>query len=425
MRIAPSATILAFLLTAILPVSASAQVTTKTEGLSLNDTLVQLLKPISPAPVGEAVAFATAIEIATTPFGTTSGGFVFKLDPTTGLRVQSASTFGPSFAERALTTGAGKMNVAANLTIATYDRLGDFNLSGMQLSSIKGASNAVTRTGNASLVMSSQTLVITGTAGVTDDLDIGVAVPLVKVKVDGLSWVQRADDVVALRATGSGIASGLGDIAATAKYRFLKFGQDQPDPGGMAFSLVYHMPTGNRANLRGLGMHRALGSVVYSSGRGKFRPHGNVGFEWWEKGLTVQSSVSGVTPYSTVEARHMLQYAAGAEFEATPRITLIVGRPGPPLPGRRPDRHAVVHDAARRRGRCRHLRRGGCDRQRNSETGAGAGPEVECEGHVPAVTERANPNRRQQLVRQVHAGVGSGVDVLARRVSDRQACPGD
>jgi hypothetical protein len=324
MRIAPSATILASLLTVLLPVRASAQVTTKTEGLSLNDTLVQLLKPISPAPVGEAVAFATAIEIATTPFGTTSGGFVFKLDPTTGLRVQSASTFGPSFAERALTTGAGKMNVAANLTIATYDKLGDFALSGMQLSSIKGASNAVTRTGNASLVLSSQTLVITGTAGVTDDFDIGVAIPLVKVKVDGLSWVQRADGVVALRATGSGIASGLGDIAATAKYRFLKFGQDQPDPGGLAASLVYHMPTGNRANLRGLGMTRALGSIIYSSGRGKLRPHGNVGFEWWEKGLTVQSSVSGVTPYTTVEARHMLQYAAGAEFEASPKFTLLV-----------------------------------------------------------------------------------------------------
>jgi len=324
MRIAHSVTVPAVLLALLVPVVASAQVTTKAEGLSLNDTIVQLLKPISPAPVGEAVAFATGLEIATAPFGTTSGGFVFKLDPTTGLRVQSASTFGPTFAERALTTGAGKMSVAANLTIATYDRLGDFSLSGMQLSSIKGASNAVTRTGNASLVMSSQTLVMTATAGITDDFDLGIAVPMVKVKVDGLSWVQRADNVVALRATGSGIASGLGDMALTAKYRFMKFGKDQPDPGGLAVSLVGHMPTGNRANLRGLGMYRALGSLIYSSGTGKFRPHGNVGFEWWEKGLTVQTSLSGATPYTTAETRHMLQYAAGAEFEAAPKFTLLV-----------------------------------------------------------------------------------------------------
>ena len=30
------------------------------------------------------------------------------------------------------------------------------------------------------------------------------------------------------------MTSGLGDIAVGAKYRFLKFGKDQPDPGSLA-----------------------------------------------------------------------------------------------------------------------------------------------------------------------------------------------
>ena len=30
-----------------------------------------------------------------------------------------------------------------------------------------------------------------------------------------------------------------------------------------------------------------MGSVLFSSGKGKIRPHANGGFEWWEKGLVV------------------------------------------------------------------------------------------------------------------------------------------
>lgn len=322
MRIEPSATIPGLLLALILSVPASAQTVTTTEGLSLRSTVIQLLQPTAAAPVGEAVAFATAMEVTTAPLGTSSGGFVFKLDPTTGLKIRTASTFGPSFAERALTTGAGKMSVGVTLTVATYDKLGDFSLAKMQLSSIKAASNEVSRTGNASLVLSSQTVVMTIAAGATDNLDIGVAVPMVKVKLDGLSWVQRADDVVALRATGAGIGSGLGDIAVIAKYRFLRFGQGQPDPGGLAFMLTSRLPTGNRENFRGLGINRTLGSVIFSSGTGRFRPHANAGFEWWEKGIGVRSRIDA--KYTDVEARHQVQYAVGAEFEAAPKLTLLV-----------------------------------------------------------------------------------------------------
>src|SRR5262245_61001991 len=112
---------LAIVLVAILPASVRAQQVTTQENLSLRSTVVELLRPLAAAPVGEAVAVATALEVATTPFGTSSGGFVFKLDPTTGLQVRTATTFGPTFAERALTTGAGKIAVGANLIVATYD----------------------------------------------------------------------------------------------------------------------------------------------------------------------------------------------------------------------------------------------------------------------------------------------------------------
>jgi hypothetical protein len=48
--------------------------------------------------VGEAIALTTVLEIGTQPFGSSSGGFIFKLDPTTGLLARTATTFGPVIA---------------------------------------------------------------------------------------------------------------------------------------------------------------------------------------------------------------------------------------------------------------------------------------------------------------------------------------
>jgi len=301
---------------------ASAQLTTTTEGISLNETLSGLTGLGAPeflGAIGEGIGFATALEVATAPTGSSAGAFVFKPDPATGLLVRTATTFGPSFAERALTLGEGKVSVSANLAVATYDKLNTVDLRQFQISRISGDVAGATVTGLASLVMSSETVTIAGVIGAAENLDILITVPMVKVKLDGISWVELGDGVVAARAEGGGIASGLGDVGVGAKFRFLKFGPDQPDPGGLAFLINGRLPTGNRENFRGLGIARVLGSVLFSSGKGKLRPHANVGFEWWEKGVSVPS-----IPVGIAEARHQIQYAAGIEFEAGPKLTMLV-----------------------------------------------------------------------------------------------------
>ena len=67
--------------------------------------------------------------------------------------------------------------------------------------------------------MSSTTLVIGGTVGVTDALDVGVAIPMVKVQVSGLSTLVNGAGAEVRTAKGGGTASGLGDVAAMLKYR--------------------------------------------------------------------------------------------------------------------------------------------------------------------------------------------------------------
>src|SRR5262249_30882027 len=104
-------------------------------------------------------------------------------------------------------------------------------------------------------------------------------------------------------------------------YRFLSFGEGQPDPGGLAFMVSMRLPTGQKENLRGLDITRTQLSFIASGGRGRFRPHGSAGYEFRSKGVTVTSDLPSD---HSVTARHQLLFAGGLELEAAPKCTLLV-----------------------------------------------------------------------------------------------------
>ena len=144
---------------------ASAQKVTVVPGLTARQVLVQLGDPASSYPVGEAIALTSATEIATAPFGTSSGGFVFKLDPATGLLARTTTTFGPSFTERAMTSGEGKVSVGATFNSTTLRRAERL----LALQSPAGHQSrrlppAASRTGTANLDITAKTLAISATA---------------------------------------------------------------------------------------------------------------------------------------------------------------------------------------------------------------------------------------------------------------------
>jgi hypothetical protein len=297
-----------------------AQKVTTVPDLTGKQVLIQLANPAVAIPVGEIIAAMTATEIATAPFGTSSGGFVFKLDPSTGLLARTTTTFGPSFTERALTSGEGAVSAGATFSNTNYDKLSDFSLSSLPVGTVTGSGLAA-GTSTANLKLTSNTVAMSGTVGVTPNFDVGVVVPLVTVKVSGISTLINPGGVVARVATTDSVFSGLGDVAAIAKYRFVKFkGPELPDGGGVALFVAMRLPTGSRDNLRGLGITRTLASVVTSFGRGPVRPHGSVGFEYWSKSVDVTSGSAG----SGVSLRHQLQYNGGIEIAAAPKLTLLV-----------------------------------------------------------------------------------------------------
>jgi hypothetical protein len=336
MRIIRSAIGLALPLVLVFAAAASAQTappiqgtTTTTPTLSLADTLTALTRPVGTANIGNAIGLATELGIGTAPFGASSGGFLIKLDPSTGLQVRTATTFGPSFAERALTSGDGKLSVGVNFASATYDRLDKLHLDSLQVWNVAGTA-AATRTGTTNLEITTKTVVASARMGVTEKLDVGVFVPFISTEVKGTSTLVDGTGRITTFVQGNAKSNGLGDVAGLAKYRFYSFGSGLPDPGGLAVMFLMRLPTGDEANLRGLDSTRTFVSFIASSGAGRFRPHGNVGYGYWSKGVSVASdyAVNG-----SVEARHQIEYAAGVELEAAPKVTLLLDLLGGSIQG--------------------------------------------------------------------------------------------
>ena len=291
------------------------------EGLTLAQTLGVLARTAGGPAAASALALATSLEVGTTPLVTASPSFTYKVDPATGLRVRQATTFGPTFSERALTSGEGKVALYASVTAASYGQIGDFDLERLQVTNATGATAATSRRGLASLVLQAETLLMSTSVGVTDKLDLSVGVPLVRMTVDGITWMEDGNEKVLTLAQGAGTSTGLGDMAVSAKYRLTSFGEGPPDPGGVALVATVRLPTGDRENFRGLGITRTMVSAVVSTGKARFRPHGNVGFDFWSEGFEAITNDAG---RSSVSARHQFAYAAGFEFEAAPKLTLLV-----------------------------------------------------------------------------------------------------
>jgi hypothetical protein len=106
-------------------------------------------------------------------------------------------------------------------------------------------------------------------------------------------------------------SAGIGDIAIFGKYQLWKH-----DNGGVAAAVELRFPSGDKNELRGLGVTRTLAALVWSKG-GRISPHANVGYEFWSDNVPIAADGS-------VFAKNQAKYAVGVEFEASPRATVVV-----------------------------------------------------------------------------------------------------
>jgi len=242
-----------------------------------------------------------ALELATVPVSSSAGGFTYRLDPTLGTVVRSSDSFGPFFAERSLTSGRNQASLAVGYLSTTFENIDGRNLrDGTMVStaSILRGEAAPFDIETVALRIRTDTMTLTGNYGVTDRLDIGGAIPFVRVSLQG----QRVDTYRGrelLQATGSASASGLGDVVVRAKYNLLRDGAS-----GLAVAGEARLPTGNEQDLLGAGRTTLTPRLIGSYERARVGIHGELG-------------------YSFREVSDSLGYAVAVTVVAVPRLTLV------------------------------------------------------------------------------------------------------
>ena len=273
---------------------------------------------------------AIVSQLSSYPLGSSSGGFSYTFDPTLGTYTRSTTSFGPSFAERAVTLGRRRWNAGANYQHVAFHSFesqdldnGDikFYLTHQPLGQNAFFEGDIIQTA-ISLDLSNDTFVVFGNYGITNRLDVGIAVPIVRVSMSA-----RNDATILRLATGDtgpasaihtfpggaststftdgGTASGIGDILFRSKYHFYRAAG-----GGLAAAVDVRTPTGDEDNLLGTGTTQTRLLFIGSGTRGTFAPHFNVGYTW-----------SGTSSNPFLNITDEFNYAIGTEYAPSPKVT--------------------------------------------------------------------------------------------------------
>jgi hypothetical protein len=301
--------------------------TTIASGLGLPDVI------LVPELRGQISTLATlaSLEVSTAPLGTASGGFTYTFDPGTGTFVRSSDSFGPSFSRRSLTGGRARASWGVNWLHAGYDTLAGLSLHNGDLRIAQHASRLAVSTQepdlpvdhtSLTLDLSSDTFVGFAMYGVARDLDVSIAVPIVRVALAGdVAFVDPAGRDITpgghLLTLPRMSATGVGDIALTAKYRVWR-----QAAGGAAVEVTGRLPTGDVNELRGTGVTRTAVSGIWSGAVGRLAAHATGGYEVWAQEVSI-------TEGGTIAVRNQVLYSGGVEIVPHRRATInleLVGR---------------------------------------------------------------------------------------------------
>ncbi|MGE0555639.1 MAG: transporter [Gemmatimonadales bacterium] len=239
---------------------------------------------------------AIGVSVSNIPISAASGGAIWGRSAQ-GLPVRTETSSGPVFAERGQTLGRGRLLFATSMNHFDYRSIRGVPLDGLVLTfthedndpaglgNPNFESDIIEVRTNIGLSVTSITSVLS--YGLTDFLDLSVAVPLVRTSLDGTSEAQiipfenptphffGTDENPLLRVTtsASGSSTGVGDIALR-----LKLGVANR-PGG-AFALLgdVRLPTGKEEDFLGAGGTSFSVLGVGSLRSGAFSPHLNAGY---------------------------------------------------------------------------------------------------------------------------------------------------
>jgi hypothetical protein len=282
---------------------------------------------------------ALTSQLATVPLPSPASGFTYTFNAGTGTFVRSTKSFGPILADRGETIGRGKIAFGYTYQFFSFDHLDGISLSNVPAvfthdsPELGGGRADVVSTANTVEATVSQ---LTGalTYGVTDRIDVSLAVPVVRTRLSLLSnatihrvgtgsnlGVHYFRDEDAIGGYGStrqyyaeASAGGVGDLVARVKATLMREGSR-----AFAAGVDVRMPTGDEKNLLGSGAPGVRPFAAVSASLGPFAPHANVAYQWnGESGLA-----GDVRTGSKADLPDQFIYALGADVLVAERLSIV------------------------------------------------------------------------------------------------------
>jgi hypothetical protein len=249
----------------------------------------------------DTISRALGANLATLPVTSSSGAFVYRLNPALGTMERATQSFGPFFIERALTAARHQASFGM-----TYQFLHFTSLDGRSLrdgSLVTTANQFTDETApfdvdQLTLNVDASVATLYGNVGMTDRIEIGFAVPFVALMLDG-SRVNTYRGRTFTQATASARATGLADMVVRTKYTLV-----DDNASGLAAAVDVRLPTGRREDLLGSGSAALKFSGIGSIDRGRTSAHANGGV-----------SVGGLT--------REISYGTAVTYAATGRVSVV------------------------------------------------------------------------------------------------------
>ena len=265
------------------------------------------------------------VNLTSAPLSTSSGGFVYRFNEQLGVVERAADTFGPFFVERALTGGKGHPSFGVTASETSFDQLDGRPLRDGSLVTIADQFRDETvpfDTESLTLKIRSSGMTFFGSIPVTSNFEIGAALPLLRLELDGARLNVYRGATFA-QASASATASGIGDMALRGKYVFYADGAT-----GIAAIGEIRLPTGDEQNLLGAGKTGYRVTALASYEPSRFAVHLNLGAAGGgvSNELTMgAAALAAVSPRLTLSGEFLGRHVSelrGLEFVSAPHPTI-------------------------------------------------------------------------------------------------------
>jgi hypothetical protein len=283
------------------------------------------------------------VQLSQVPLASPVSGFIFA----NGV-MQEATSFGPVLADRAETLGRHKLFLGASYEYFDFDKADDVNLKSFGAVFTHEQEPTICQTIPSTPcldgepiytrdIVSTQNridikvhqITLVGTYGLSDKLDISLAVPVVNARIGMTSnatiynfeppppnhtfapitnnpretYINEFNAIL----TNSSSATGIGDLRLRGKYVAWR---DAKERSAIAVGLDLRLPTGDAYNFLGSGTWGLRPFVIYSYSA-RVSPHASAGFEG--NGDSILAGTVTSQPVTKAQLPNVFSYSAGAD----------------------------------------------------------------------------------------------------------------